>query len=180
MTPTQALTPQALMELADDYAKATATARLESLHGTSKSFTEQCVAHAAALREQLNAALSAAPVEPVAPVAWRWMPTQHFPEWVYSDDPDRAAKSRKFMGAGNVHPLYAAPVPAEPALTWQPIETAPKDGQFLVYMPTDDRQPMQVAKWHPNVKVIGGVFAFDAEPPTHWMPLPSAPAAPQG
>ena len=62
-------------------------------------------------------------------------------------------------------------------MDWQPMETAPKEGQFLVYMPTDKRQSIQVAKWHPNVKVIGNVFAFDAQPPTHWMPLPAPPQA---
>ncbi|WP_229011627.1 DUF551 domain-containing protein [Paraburkholderia gardini] len=58
---------------------------------------------------------------------------------------------------------------------WQPIETAPAEGQFLVYMPDEKRQPIQVARWHPNVKIIGGAFAFDLPPPTHWMPLPEPP-----
>ena len=61
---------------------------------------------------------------------------------------------------------------------WKPIETAPQEGQFLVYMPAEKRQPIQVAKWYPNVKVIGNVFAFDAPPPTHWMPLPPPPEGP--
>ena len=58
---------------------------------------------------------------------------------------------------------------------WQPIETAPKNGIFLVYMPTDTRLPIQTAKWSPTIKVVGGVFSFDAEPITHWMPLPPPP-----
>lgn len=61
-------------------------------------------------------------------------------------------------------------------MEWQPIDTAPKTGTFLVYMPEDTRTPIQVAEWHPNVKVIGGVFAFDAKPVTHWMPFPPPPA----
>ena len=60
-------------------------------------------------------------------------------------------------------------------MQWMPIENAPEEGQFLVYMPDDQRQPIQVAKWHPNVKVIGNVFAFDSHKPTHWMPLPQPP-----
>jgi hypothetical protein len=60
-------------------------------------------------------------------------------------------------------------------MAWQPIETAPAEGKFLVYMPDEDRQPIQVARWHPKVKVIGGNFAFDMPKPTHWMPLPDAP-----
>jgi hypothetical protein len=58
---------------------------------------------------------------------------------------------------------------------WTPIETAPKEGQFLVYMPDEKRSPIQVAEWHPNVKIIGNHFAFDFPPVTHWMPLPDAP-----
>lgn len=60
-------------------------------------------------------------------------------------------------------------------MEWQPIDTAPKTGQFLVYMPTHKRQPIQVADWHPNAQVIGNAFAFDMPPPTHWMPLPPPP-----
>jgi hypothetical protein len=56
--------------------------------------------------------------------------------------------------------------------TWQPIETAPENGQFLVYMPENTRQPIQVAKWSPTIKVIGNCFSFDMKPATHWMPLP--------
>jgi hypothetical protein len=57
---------------------------------------------------------------------------------------------------------------------WQPIETAPENGTFLVFMPEEHTQ-MQVAKWHPNVKTIGNSFAFDLSDPTHWHPLPAAP-----
>lgn len=58
---------------------------------------------------------------------------------------------------------------------WQPIETAPEHGQFLVYMPEEPRRKIQAAEWHPNVKVIGNHFAFDLTKPTHWMPLPDPP-----
>ncbi|MET3232203.1 UNVERIFIED_ORG: hypothetical protein ABIC54_004408 [Burkholderia sp. 1263] len=58
---------------------------------------------------------------------------------------------------------------------WKPIETAPAEGQFLVYMPGEKRQPIQVAKWHQNMKTIGNQFHFDMEQPTHWMPLPEPP-----
>lgn len=60
---------------------------------------------------------------------------------------------------------------------WQPIETAPTAGIFLVYMPLErEDRKMQVANWRPNVKVIGGLFSFDCEPVTHWMPLPEPPS----
>jgi hypothetical protein len=70
--------------------------------------------------------------------------------------------------------VYRAP--AAPAPAWQPIETAPDSGVFLVYMP-DERTKFQVAKFHPNVRVIGNCFAFDITKPTHWMPLPEAPTS---
>jgi hypothetical protein len=58
---------------------------------------------------------------------------------------------------------------------WQPIETAPAEGKFMVYMPDEKRQPIQVARWHPNVKVIGGSLDFDMPKPSHWMALPEPP-----
>ncbi len=58
---------------------------------------------------------------------------------------------------------------------WQPIETAPEDGEFLVYMP-EERTRIQSAKFRQNVKTIGGAFAFDLTKPSHWMPLPPPPA----
>ena len=57
---------------------------------------------------------------------------------------------------------------------WQPIETAPENGEFLVYLP-NERMKVQSVLWHPNVKIIGSQFAFDTSKPTHWMPLPEPP-----
>ena len=59
---------------------------------------------------------------------------------------------------------------------WQPIETAPKIGQFLVLLETE----MVGCRIHPmtrhkNLASIGCYFDFDAGTPTHWMPLPSLP-----
>ena len=65
---------------------------------------------------------------------------------------------------------------------WRPIETAPKDGVFLVYMQDEVRpaRRMAVANWHPNVKIVGGLFSFDCATVTHWMPLPPPPTTPAG
>jgi hypothetical protein len=60
-------------------------------------------------------------------------------------------------------------------MEWQPISTAPEEGEFLVYIPNNRRTKIQVARWHPNVKIVGGVFSFDLPPITHWAPLPPPP-----
>ena len=85
------------------------------------------------------------------------------------------------VGAGGVSgPLMgiAAP-PTAHAEWWQSIETAPKEGVFLVFMQDEVRpaRRMQVANWHPNVKIVGGLFAFDCAKVTHWMPLPHPPTS---
>lgn len=63
---------------------------------------------------------------------------------------------------------------------WRPIETAPAQGEFLVFQPAARRSKINSAWRSANVVfVIGGAFAFDTEPATHWMPLPPAPGASQ-
>ena len=72
--------------------------------------------------------------------------------------------------------------PTAQAQGWQSIETAPKEGVFLVFI-RDEVRParrMQVANWHPNVKIVGGLFAFDCAKVTHWMPLPNPPTSAEG
>jgi hypothetical protein len=54
---------------------------------------------------------------------------------------------------------------------WQPIETAPKVGEFLVYMP-DEHRKFQVMYRNERVTIIGGAFAFDMTKPTLWAPIP--------
>ena len=79
-------------------------------------------------------------------------------------------------------PIYLAAPPTAQAEGWQSIETAPKEGVFLVYMQDEVRpaRRMQVANWHPNVKIVGGLFAFDCAKGTHWMPLPPPPTSAKG
>lgn len=89
-------------------------------------------------------------------------------------------------------PLYAAP-PAETMRTWQPIETAPKDGtRVWIYVP--EFEPNEyVAEFGSTADLPkdhedyweGWVFAdeilinhcSDELEPTHWMPLPFPPDA---
>lgn len=63
---------------------------------------------------------------------------------------------------------------------WQPIETAPKDGTWvLAYRPgIVEHARCQVLKWDDYEEnwAIPGMAAVSREtPPTHWQPLPSAP-----
>lgn len=67
-------------------------------------------------------------------------------------------------------------------MEWQPIETAPKDGTevlcfsddlgiFVAYI--DDHNHNQKPKWSTG---FGEKSEID---PTHWMPLPAPPKAPE-
>jgi hypothetical protein len=80
-------------------------------------------------------------------------------------------------------------------MTWQPIETAPKDGtHILLFDPEADYDSswndyegrylprIAVAHWKPYPNGYGGWKGYysgiDAiENPTHWMPLPEPPGA---
>lgn len=69
---------------------------------------------------------------------------------------------------------------------WQPIETAPKDGSYvLVYPPTwsgvascakwsnDEYAKKPMPYWSRTDAI--GVSDSRRNPPTHWMPLPAPP-----
>lgn len=57
-------------------------------------------------------------------------------------------------------------------MNWKPIETAPEEGVFLVYMPVArEGKKVQVANYHPNVKIIGNAFDFDMPRPTLWAEI---------
>ena len=60
---------------------------------------------------------------------------------------------------------------------WQDIATAPKDGHFLTFAPdARESRQIQVAQFRDGKPfVVGGVFAFDHKPLTHWMTLPPSP-----
>ena len=62
---------------------------------------------------------------------------------------------------------------------WQPIETAPKDGTFiLVAVPGDVKTHIMLVWW-----VDGWCWDMTNTPivgtPTHWMPLPASPEPPK-
>lgn len=64
---------------------------------------------------------------------------------------------------------------------WQPIETAPKDGQFIAFARGASGSPMDVfygvAEWVEKKSggFVEGWFWNYAIRPTHWMPLPEPP-----
>lgn len=65
------------------------------------------------------------------------------------------------------------PEPHGVEVAWQPIETAPKDGRRFILLLTPSGWP-QVA--YSNTWWTSG-FSVENKP-THWMPLPAAPAQP--
>jgi len=64
-------------------------------------------------------------------------------------------------------------------MTWQPIETAPKDGYyFLAFYPAEDGEEAfyDVTSW-PQNKEMARYYGLmrNSVDPTHWMPLPEPP-----
>lgn len=60
---------------------------------------------------------------------------------------------------------------------WKPFDTAPKTGEFLVYMP-DEHRKFQVMYRTGKLSIIGGAFAFDLTKPTLWAPIPELKTSP--
>ncbi len=61
---------------------------------------------------------------------------------------------------------------------WQPIETAPKDGVFIlvwnIYGINEVFWDAYAEWWHHDVE-FDYTFPLRGDLPTHWMPLPAAP-----
>ena len=84
--------------------------------------------------------------------------------------------------------VQQALAPTTPVLTWQPIETAPKDKRILLYRPTasewwrvmgghyDSDEYLKTPKPYWGSDNFGIAKAAQRQnPPTHWMPLPESP-----
>ena len=89
-------------------------------------------------------------------------------------------------------PLYLATPPTAQAEGWRPIETAPKDGSYLLLWEQYSDAPF-VGYWsggswsvsHEHVDAEGGwdganVVDALSMPITHWMPIPAPPASAEG
>ena len=81
-----------------------------------------------------------------------------------------------------VTPLYTAPQPESQAVPdgWQPIESAPKSTRSIL-VHCAEYGNTYVVTWREDVEEsgwlhFGGCFDRLTETPTHWMPLPAAPA----
>ena len=128
------------------------------------------------------------------PVAWRTFDGEGGYDYrTYDDNESYRAEweKRNPNHKGWVEPLYAAPQPAV-AAGWQSIETAPKDGSYLLLWEQYSDAPF-VGYWsdgswsvsHEHVDAEGGwdganVVDALSMPITHWMPLPAAPGPADG
>lgn len=59
--------------------------------------------------------------------------------------------------------------------TWQPIETAPKDGTMVLACWAGSGIHPIVSRWLKNSERWTHPFNKPVNPPTHWMPLPEPP-----
>ena len=180
---------EALLNLIDAYAKARAMHALEDLYGTSQSYTAELLEKQNAARAKVVASLSL-PAAGQEPVAWRTFDGEGGYDYrTYDDNENYRAEweQRNPNHKGWVEPLYAAPQPAV-AAGWVPIETAPKDGSYLLLWEQYSEAPF-VGYWsggswsvsHEHVDAEGGwdganVVDALSMPITHWMPLPPAPS----
>ena len=70
-----------------------------------------------------------------------------------------------------------APTPPVSEDRWQPIETAPKDGSYVL-LAGKRREDIASGYWPQSAYAGNGawIWPFVHKHPTHWMPLPKAPA----
>lgn len=144
-------------------------------------------------------ALSAA--KAVEPVAWRVMVRDSKTEWrqyaLY--ETEKAAQSTVKKVKGDPLQVVAQPLYSNPQPAWQPIETAPKDGEKVIIWYTNQcgNGRTVFARWltaeqasENDADDIGlecgwyecidnwdeytEVAIYNGEP-THWMPMPEAP-----
>lgn len=72
-------------------------------------------------------------------------------------------------------------------MNWQPIETAPKDGTYIIVWPPTYKGVCSCARWYDDayakkprpywrrIDTHGSVLLSRENPPTHWMPIPNGP-----
>ena len=91
------------------------------------------------------------------------------------------ARTRDFYP--DATPVYTHPSPQEGMARWQPIETAPKDGQAILVTDGSYRYCVEWSEefdwWTVDDNKLGP-FRLRGSAPTHWMPLPPPPASAEG
>lgn len=89
------------------------------------------------------------------------------------------AKELHAFKDSEIERLRARVAELEAAQTWQPIDTAPKDGTEIVVFAPGNRdgfpEPLpdivSLCAWHGDA----GFCVDELRQPTHWMPLPAPP-----
>jgi len=121
---------------------------------------------------------------------------QTMPERIWAREPDKEyyggyTKGYYLNSPISKHPEerraeYIRADLCQPAQEWFPIETAPRDGTWVLirFEDTDIEQSMVTAKWVKNSYHPSGEWVYDywdsewrswVRYPTHWMPLPQLP-----
>jgi len=107
-----------------------------------------------------------------------------------AETPDECSKALQQFGEADLFGMFGRQLPL---IGWQPIETAPKDGRDMLlwngecqcvgaWATESDRYGNVTPQtWHSvGPTVYGPDDATIDPPPTHWMPLPAPPQAPEG
>lgn len=81
--------------------------------------------------------------------------------------------------------LEAQLADAQQVNQWQPIETAPKDGQLIFLWNPKEPAVSKFGKWARHLETSHFCWTSPknisySNLPTHWMPLPAAPAIAEG
>jgi hypothetical protein len=87
------------------------------------------------------------------------------------DRPDDAVWARD-----NVETLDACLILLRQQQGWQPIETAPKDREILLYGKRRFTDGIAQGAWNSGGAMHLPHWMGDVTQPTHWMPLPSPPS----
>ena len=116
------------------------------------------------------------------PVAWQYRSVRDKGLW-FDCTEERAKQRAAHPDKWDVRYLYTHPYPKEGMAGWQPIETAPKDGQAIL---VTDGMDCYCVEWDEEFDWWTvddnklGPFRLRGSAPTHWMPLPAAPGPAEG
>lgn len=87
----------------------------------------------------------------------------------------RRQEENRDVRAVNAVPLTVTVIEAIAMTEWQPIETAPTDGSYILTFAPDAYPQVAVSHYDYFPEENPGSWRDDQCQPTHWMPLPHAP-----